>query len=721
MSQNTQELIDKVKALEGKLSEELNMLESRIKSFHSDIQSSKQKYDENYDKLHKEMLQKINNLIETLNKAFSQIEETKSKGWVKWKDQVTKDLAAIVDTYEQHVRKVKEDQMAWAEEQAKKSKDLKKQLVNNLQQVVNANFGKSLTDEIDSLNESFGKQIETTANNLKNLLESQLESLRSVTSDNIGRVIEELKHFKSEVQKLTDTHTAVEEAFSTASSTTEGFYEGVTRALEDQVSLTIDNIREIIKTQEDEFSKQLDALKKNFDSLKEKAKQTLAETLNAAKEAVNQEVAKQQEKISELVALFIESTQMIKKNDEELMENLMGAVRKEFRAKLYNELSELTASFNSFQDNFIGIVDDLISRLNKARATMQSELENTIINRVEQVSKISTDFESRMELTIKEVLDARNKQNTQLLNETAQMITQQKETFTNTLTKLKNDWVNKLSENSNALEEIINSFDSNAREQFTKTENLLLTTNKKTVEQVTSSLQDFKEKQAKDFSAASQDSINTLKNQKDNVIREIANVQDLGTSTADSFIEKLRTQAEEANKSLTGITDETTARIETIKRDSSIELTNIIEGARGKIDERIKTSNQTIKESIEKNTKDFEQELIQIGKTLSSNLEAVLTEFNSVHEKAKKSLDNLIQKHQNALANTVEAIKEQIEQVENTKRELTATFAKIESSAVANFSDFEKNLKIHIENVQKRGQEVLKHTEDFISLLQQSS
>ncbi len=721
MSQNTQELIDKVKALEGKLSEELNMLESRIKSFHSDIQSSKQKYDENYDKLHKEMLQKINNLIETLNKAFSQIEETKSKGWVKWKDQVTKDLAAIVDTYEQHVRKVKEDQMAWAEEQAKKSKDLKKQLVNNLQQVVNANFGKSLTDEIDSLNESFGKQIETTANNLKNLLESQLESLRSVTSDNIGRVIEELKHFKSEVQKLTDTHTAVEEAFSTASSTTEGFYEGVTRALEDQVSLTIDNIREIIKTQEDEFSKQLDALKKNFDSLKEKAKQTLAETLNAAKEAVNQEVAKQQEKISELVALFIESTQMIKKNDEELMENLMGAVRKEFRAKLYNELSELTASFNSFQDNFIGIVDDLISRLNKARATMQSELENTIINRVEQVSKISTDFESRMELTIKEVLDARNKQNTQLLNETAQMITQQKETFTNTLTKLKNDWVNKLSENSNALEEIINSFDSNAREQFTKTENLLLTTNKKTVEQVTSSLQDFKEKQAKDFSAASQDSINTLKNQKDNVIREIANVQDLGTSTADSFIEKLRTQAEEANKSLTGITDETTARIETIKRDSSIELTNIIEGARGKIDERIKTSNQTIKESIEKNTKDFEQELIQIGKTLSSNLEAVLTEFNSVHEKAKKSLDNLIQKHQNALANTVEAIKEQIEQVENTKRELTATFAKIESSAVANFSDFEKNLKMHIENVQKRGQEVLKHTEDFISLLQQSS
>ena len=717
MSTEQNDKISRIKDNKAKLESENTQIQQRINDFQNESKKALESFSSSLNQTKSSTLSEINSLISSIDNLTKELEDYKKKSLLSEKEALNNRLNELLGEVSSDVQNLQKVIVDLSTKQEEDVSSIYSQMAGK----VNTGLGDIYSGQRKQINEfesSISNKLSQIQRDIVSTVEGENANQLEMTESIATSFLESLSNFQSRIRELADSkETNVDTIFTGTVN------DSVTRleVAKEDLSASIDGVMNDL---EESLAVQR--------STNEEMQKTIQEIIAKAKSDVNTRIEsqlleskedwerKQNEHSSELLSIkdttrttFQDALSTNELNQKKLLTDLEN----QFKTNLYDEIDNITLSFSKFQDSILNQIDALVSRLTSARDEMKESLDGLLVTNLNKIGGIGKHLEQQLSTILSQVSGEYNESRESVYSSLKNAVDAQFSAINSSLDQYKQVTFAKLNNTANDLDVSLMNFFDTTKRSVSDTINKNSGTLDKFKTTVNESFLTLQSGQEKNIETTLTDIRNILNTKQSELITTISSISPTADDYVESNREHIETRKSEISRSSGVAFDDLRKEITTIEQESMTAIRSIIGETHQKLDENVKTSEESIKDLIEGLEDEHKNSIAKFrantAQELNKNLDTLNEYRDDLHEKFVKFFDN----QQHTLDLFIDTNRTQRESIDDQRRTLDVKLEELGTGIDTAAETLTVNINTNTGNVTTSVKQILKDVDDVIKTI----
>jgi hypothetical protein len=678
-----------------KIETENSQLQQRMKDLKEERIKALDTFNRTLDRSKTKVLTKFRDLKKVIDLLTTNLEDYKNKSLDADKNALNERLENLIGEITSGIEELKNDLNQLSTEQ---EEDLSS-IYSGMGNQVSSGLTEIYIDQrnhIDQLEEDISLNLEEIKNEIMDIVRKEGSKHQEFVNYTSTSILDSLTTIYQEVQYLVEMkekeiNSLFLETISHSNSSLETSKKNLSTGLENATN----SIDEILKHQASNYADLQDNINKDLKKSRSEVKKRI-EKLRV--DTVEEWKLKQNEQVKTLETIQDSTLQQYGKDltvNESFQTKLLSDLEHQVKSGLYNDIDNISLSFNQFQDLFVNKIDALITRLTNFRDEINQNLDFLLLSNLKKIGEIGQQTEEYLSQLFSSVSTEYEKSRKVTKTSLSNSVKEHLGAITDYVAQFDNNLDNKLEKTTNdlniALKDFHESTEVNTKENITKN-NATLTQFKNNTVEIFDSLQN---EQNINIEQTLSNLQNILQSKQSDMITSL---NTLKTKTEQQFAPQrfiIKENKTESVRTGASAMNEINKEIETFQLDRTDKIKEIIEKTHHELDQFVKSSEEKVQrltEGLEDNHKNkivefkskASQEITEKQQLLSDYINSLEVKFTNFFEEQHQNLDQFISKSRSQKG-TIDSIRNSLEnRIEEVSSHIDSDTEKLQNNFTVN-------------------------------------
>ncbi|MFX1284303.1 MAG: hypothetical protein ACFFB5_11640 [Promethearchaeota archaeon] len=717
MSTEQDEKISRIKDHKAKIESENSQLQKRILDFGKESKKALESFTNSLAKSKDSTLSEINILMNSIDNFTRELEDYKKKTLLSDKAALNDRLNNLLGQISSGVQTLQKAMINLSTQQEEDVSSIYSQMAGKVNTGLSDIYS-TQRDQISEFEDSISNKLSQIQRDIVSTVESESANQREMTESIASSFIESLNEFRAKIRDLSDSkETNVDAIFAGTVSDSVGRLEMAKEDLLAGIDGVMNNLEESLTSQKSNNTEMQKAIHEAVIKAKSDVK---ARIENQLLEAIEDWKSVQEEHSSALSTIKETSAktfQNILESNENSQTNMLTDLENQLMTNLYNEIDNITLSFTKFQDSILNQIDALISRLTSAREEMKGSLDGLLVSNLNKIGGIGKQLEDQVSGVISKVSDEYKKTRENMYSSLMNAVEDRFSAIDSSIVQYKETTATKFDKTASDIDVSLMDF-------FDNTETIIgvtISKNASTLDQlgdtVNESFRTLQSGQEKNIETTLTDIRSTLRTKQSELVTTISSISPAAEDHIESNLEYIEDKKSEVTRTSTAAFDDLRKQVTAIEQDGMSSIRSIVGETHHKLDENVKTSEQSTKDLIEGLEDEHKSSIAKFRanatKELNKNIEIVDNYRDNLQEKFTRFFDD----QQQSLDSFLEANRNHREGVDDQRRTLDIKFEELNTAIDTASETLTMNVTTNTENVVTSVKTILKDTDDIIETI----
>ena len=674
-------------------------LSAQEKTFTKNIDELKTEFTTTQNQLQQQLITELRALLDTITNVNKLMTTLKDKQLKNGQHQAREALLQLMESLESKANamldRLTQEKESIINNITEESSLLLDELKKSLDESVKTPLEHSLSDSQNQVSKSLSQ----LTDDIEAFFIQEQEVIKHNITATFDTIESELKHLESSTKDLATMSTDVETSLKRLYHQVEGHLEGTEHQLNDEIQIleslgkkeheqTTIKVENSLNTVLATVTQKLEDLTKKVD---ESTKQ-FQDTSNELQQSQNERIELQVEQIKTTINEHLSNTTIN-------VEKLVADIRRQFRARVYDELEQMVNSFVAFQDVVMSQIDEVMTRLKNAQVEIKSHLEKMLQQKLQAINQIGEQFEITIEKSLQQLLTTHVKESSKIASQVSRdfessMKSIQEENLTS-ITALRRQ----LQQHVNVTKQVHTETLALLQQSSNEMKKLTDAHGKEFLNTISQHLSTFKERHDTVKKTSLNEIKETINMHAQEILTVLHSIEERAESITTSKTKTIYEQKQKFEQQITKEMSDIGTRLKTMEQEainslthavdvslSSLDrlITNSIEKGQQRLQEQRKLASESIEMSLnaqQQMVSDWMTEVQQSLNLVQSNLQALFTEIEgNLEMNLKKSHEHLetIKKLQASLIDLQKSIKTKTSsELESMKRRVNSTVQEV--------------------------------------------
>lgn len=718
MSTEQNNKISRIKDHKAKIESENTQIQQRIHDFQSESNIALESFSGSLNQSKNTVLSEINSLISSIDDLTKELDEYKKKTLVSEKDTLSNRLNDLLGQVTSGVQKLQKIIVDLSSKQEGDVSTIYSQMAGKVN-IGLSDIYSTQRDQISEFENSISNKLAQIQRDIVSTVESESANQREMTESVSSSFLESLADFQSKIRDLSDSKEInVDTIFAGTVSDSVGRLEMAKEDLLASIDGVMNNLEESLAGQKTTNEEMQNAIQEAIIKAKSDVK---ARIVNQRLESTEDLKTVQEEQINAFSAIK-ENTGTTFKNALETHEtfqaNLLSELEDQLKTSLYNEIDNITLSFTKFQDSIINQIDSLISRLSSTRDEMRGSLEGLLINNLNKIGGIGEQLEEQLSGVLSQVSEEYRRSREDTYSNLMNAVEDKFSAINSSLVQYKESIAIKHEKTANDLDVSLMNFFDNTQSNVSETVDKNSTTLDQLKSTVNESLRTLQSGQEKNIETTLTDIRNTLRAKQSELITTISSISPAAEDHVESNREFIEEKKSEVSRTSTAAFDDLRKQITAIERDGMGSIQAIVGETHHKLDENVKTSEQSTKELIEGLEDEHLRNIAKFRSNTAQELNKRLGSLNDYRDNLQEKFTRFFDDQQQSLDSFIDANRTRCETVDDQRRNLDIKFEELGTGIDTAAETLTLNINTNSGNVTTSVKQILKDVDDVIKTIE---
>lgn len=709
--------ISKIKNFKTNIESENTQIKQRISNFQNESKKHSKTFNKGMEQTKKKISDELNSLMNTVDTTAREFEDYKQKTLLSDKDDLNDRLKKLVGGITSGVEKLQKAMIDLSTKQENEVSALYSQMSGKVNTGLTDIYS-SQREQVSEFEKGISSRLEKIQRDIVSTAEKESTNQRKLTENIASSFLESLVVFRAKIQDFTGgKELNVDSIFAGTVNDSVGRLElakedllasidGAMRQLEENCTVQKSNNEEMEKAIKEGVVTGKSAVKTQIETQK-------TELMEELKVLQNEQVAA----LSKIQESTNESFKGAMESDESYQSKIITEIEKNLKTSLYNEIDNITLSFTKYQDSIINQIDALISRLTSARDEMKGSLENLLVSNLNKIGGIGKQFEEQLASSFSRISVESKKNSEKVSSKLMGAINERFEVINTSLDSYQDKTSVRLEQTALDLDVSLMNFFDTMQNDISETVSKNSSSLDELVNTQTTSFKKLQTGQEKNLETTLTDIRNTLRNRQSELVTAISSIAPSADDHVDSSRELIEAKKKEITSSSSAAFEDLREKMAAIEKEGMGEIKSIVNGTNQKLDDNVKSSEESTKVLIE---------------GLEDKHKTALAKFraNSTHElkKNQENLENyrtelsgkflhLFDSQQTSIDLFLDMNRSRKESVDGLRREADIKFDEINSGIGSAIETLNTNINTNTQNVTKSVEKILKNVDNVIDTI----
>lgn len=717
MSTEQDDKISRIKDNKAKIESENNQIQQRILDFQNESKKASESFTSSINQTKSSTLSEINSLMSSIDNLTKELNDYKKKTLVSEKDALNNRLNGLLGEVSSGVQNLQKSIVDLSTKQEEDVSSIYSQMAGKVNTGLSDIYS-GQRDQISEFESSISTKLAQIQRDIVSTVESESANQREMAENISTSFLESLSNFQSKIRDLSDSkETNVDAIFAGTVSDSVGRLEMAKEDLFASIDGVMNNLEESLAGQKATNEEMQKAIHEYVIKAKSDVKARIENQLVESKEDWGTMQKEHIEALSAIKETTGSTFQNALKSNELSQEKLLDGLNNQLKTNLYNEIDNITLSFSKFQDSILNQIDALISRLTSTRDEMKESLDGLLVSNLNKIGGVGKQLEQQVAGIFSQVSDDFQKNRENVYSSLMDAVDDRLSAINSSLDQYKLKTTEKLEKTGNELDISLMDFFDNTQNNVNET----VDKNSGTLDQlrnaVNESLRTLQSGQEKNIETTLTDIRNTLRTKQSELITAISSISPAADDHIESNREYIQEKKSEVSRTSSAAFDDLRKQITAIEQDGMTAIQSIVGETHHKLDENVKTSEESTKELIEGLEDEHKSSIAKFRANTTQELNKNLDTLNKYRDNLQEKFIRFFDDQQQSLDLIIDANRTRREAIDDQRRNLDIKFEELGTGIDTTTETLTMNVNTNTGNVTTSVKQILKDVDDVIKTI----
>ena len=709
--------ISKIKDFKTKIEGEHTHIKQRISNFQNESKKHSKTFTKGMEQIKKKISDELNSLINTVDTTVREFEDYKQKTLLSDKDDLNDRLKKLVGGITSGVERLQKAMVDLSTKQENEVSALYSQMSGKVNTGLTDIYS-SQREQVSDFEKGISSRLEKLQRDIVSTAEKESTNQRKLTETIVSSFLESLTVFRSKIRDFTDGEEMnIDSIFAGTVNDSVGRLELAKEDLLASIDGAMKQLEESCTAQKSQNEEMENTIKEGVVTGKSAVKTQIEKQKTDLMEEVKTLQAEQVTALSKIQESTSESFKGAMQATESYQSNMITEIEKNLKSSLYNEIDNITLSFTKYQDSIINQIDALISRLTSARDEMKGSLENLLISNLNKIGGIGKQFEDQLASTFSRISVESKKNSEKVFSNLMGAINDRFEVINTSLDSYQDKTSGRLEETALNLDVSLMNFFDTLQNDIGETVSKNSSSLDQLVNTQTTSFKKLQTGQEKNLETTLTDIRNTLRNRQSELVTAISSIAPSADDHVDSNRELIEAKKREITSSSSAAFEDLREKIAAIEKEGMGDIKSIINGTNQKLDDNVKSSEESTKTLIEGLEDKHKSALARFRANSAQELKKNQRNLESYRTELSGKFLHLFDSQQTSIDLFLDTNRSRKESVDELMREADIKFDEINLGIDSAIETLNTNINTNTQNVTKSVEKILKNVDNVIDTI----